>query len=42
MLQETIHWKDVHLAMYCYNTKENAGQVTLDDFVYHHDGPKIN
>ena len=28
--------------MYCYNTKENAGQVTFDDFVYHHDGPKIN
>jgi hypothetical protein len=27
--------------LYCYNTQENAGVVSFDDFVYQHDGPKV-
>jgi beta-xylosidase len=34
------HWKGVRIGLYCYNIQENAGQVSFDDFVYHHDGPK--
>ena len=34
------HWKGVRIGLYCYNVKENAGQVSFDDFVYQHDGPR--
>lgn len=34
------NWKGVRIGLYCYNTKENAGKVCFDDFVYRHDGPK--
>jgi len=33
------HWKGVRVGLYCYNVKENAGQVSFDDFTYTHDGP---
>ena len=33
------HWKGVHVALYCYNVMQVAGQVSFDDFVYVHDGP---
>jgi beta-xylosidase len=35
------HWKGVHIGLYCYNVADNAGQVSFDDFTYHHDGPII-
>ena len=36
------HWKGVRVGLYCYNVKENAGQVSFDEFVYNHDGPGRN
>lgn len=33
------HWKGVRIGLYCYNTTEDAGQVSFDKFVYRHDGP---
>ena len=36
------NWKGVRVGLYCYNTKEKAGVVSFDDFVYQHDGPTTN
>lgn len=34
------YWKGARIALYCYNTEQDAGVVHFSQFVYHHDGPQ--
>lgn len=34
------NWKGVRVGLYCYNSEKTGGQVSFDDFKYHHDGPQ--